>query len=149
MPEQLAAIGMGSNVGDRVGTLFAALSDMARLPGTRLVRWSSFRETDPVGPVAQGKFINAVAVLATRRTPGELLDDLFGIERRHGRDRPREQRMGPRTLDLDILLFGDLVVNEPGLTIPHPRMHERKFVLEPLEEVRMGRGGVVLRQTSP
>src|SRR5262245_60368132 len=117
MPEQLAAIGMGSNVGDRAGTLWGALSDMARLPGTRLVRWSSFRETEPVGPVAQGKFINACAILATSLPPRQLLGHLLEIERGRGRDRSKEQRWGPRTLDLDILLYGEQTVNEPDLKI--------------------------------
>jgi 2-amino-4-hydroxy-6-hydroxymethyldihydropteridine diphosphokinase len=130
-----AAIGLGSNVGDRRAHIEAALVRIAALPGTELVAASDPIETDPVGPVAQGPYLNAAAVVQTRLPPRELLDALLTIERSRGRDRAREQRWGPRTLDLDLLLYGDRIVDEPGLTIPHPRLHERRFVLLPLARV--------------
>ena len=96
------------------------------------------RETAPVGGVPQGLYLNAAATLRTGLSPRELLDGLLAIERAHGRDRLTEARWGPRTLDLDLILYGDLIINEPGLVLPHPRMHERSFVLEPLAEIAPG-----------
>jgi 2-amino-4-hydroxy-6-hydroxymethyldihydropteridine diphosphokinase len=102
------------------------------------VRVSSFRETDPVGVTDQPKFVNAVAELSTQLAPRDLLDALLAIERELGRDRSREQRWGPRTLDLDLLLYGAEMIDEPGLTVPHPRLADRRFVLEPLHELVPG-----------
>jgi 2-amino-4-hydroxy-6-hydroxymethyldihydropteridine diphosphokinase len=96
---------------------------------------SSFRETDPVGKVDQPRFMNAAAALETHLGPRELLDSLLEVERSLGRDRSREERWGPRTIDLDLLLYGDETVDEPGLEVPHPRLAERAFVLEPLLEL--------------
>ena len=140
MPHQpiAAAIALGSNVGDRLAHIRGAIVRIAALPRTSLVRVSEIRETSPVGDIAQGAYLNAAAVVSTRLTPGELLAGLLEIEREHGRDRAREVRWGPRTLDLDLILFGDVVVNEPGLIVPHPRMHEREFVLGPLAEISPG-----------
>lgn len=130
-----AAIGLGSNLGDRHAHLAAAFDALAAAPATHLLARSSVRETAPVGPIAQGPFLNAVALIETSLPPRELLSRLHAIERSRGRDRAREQRWGPRTLDLDILLYDNLILDQPGLTIPHPRLHERRFVLEPLAEV--------------
>ena len=103
------------------------------LPDTRLARVSSLYRSSPVGYLNQPDFTNAVAQIETALTPRALLDQLLGIERRYGR--VRDFPNAPRTLDLDILLYGERIVQEPGLTIPHPRMHERAFVLVPLAEI--------------
>jgi 2-amino-4-hydroxy-6-hydroxymethyldihydropteridine diphosphokinase len=120
-----AYVGVGANLGDREATIRAALE---ALPG--LVGVSKLRETDPVGVVDQPPFLNAAAVLETELAPRELLDALLAVERELGRE--RRERWGPRTIDLDLLLYGDETIDEPGLTIPHPRLHERRFALEPL-----------------
>jgi 2-amino-4-hydroxy-6-hydroxymethyldihydropteridine diphosphokinase len=106
---------------------------MGGLPHTRVAARSSFYRSAPVGYAAQPDFVNAVAVLDTALAPGVLLEGLQGIERRHGRE--RSFRDAPRTLDLDLLLYGDEQIARPGLTVPHPRMHERAFVLRPLAEI--------------
>lgn len=127
-----AYVGLGSNLGDREGNLGRALELLEDLGP---VRASSIRETDPVGVVDQPKFLNAVAELETELPPRELLERLLAIERRLGRDRAVERRWGPRTIDLDLLLYGEETVDEPGLSVPHPRLAERTFVLEPLHEL--------------
>jgi len=99
-----------------------------------VLRVSSFRETDPVGYTDQRRFVNAVAEIETALGPRDLLRALLAVERALGRERTG-QRFGPRTIDLDLLLYGDLVLDEPGLTVPHPRLHERRFALEPLAEL--------------
>jgi 2-amino-4-hydroxy-6-hydroxymethyldihydropteridine diphosphokinase len=123
-------IGLGSNLGDREAALRGALE----LLGDDVVAVSSFRETDPVGYLDQPRFLNAVAALETGLEPRELLDRLLEVERELGRTR-NGPRFGPRTIDLDLLLYGDLVIDEPGLVVPHPRLAERRFVLEPLAEL--------------
>jgi 2-amino-4-hydroxy-6-hydroxymethyldihydropteridine diphosphokinase len=128
----VAFIGLGSNLGEREQNLRAALERLSELGR---LRSSAVRETDPVGVTDQPKFLNAVAELHTQLPARELLDRLLGIERDLGRDRSVETRWGPRTIDLDLLLFGDEVIDEPGLTVPHPRLAERGFVLEPLYEI--------------
>jgi 2-amino-4-hydroxy-6-hydroxymethyldihydropteridine diphosphokinase len=128
----LAYIGLGTNLGDRELNLRRALE---RLEELGPVRTSSFRETDPVGVTDQPKFLNAAAELATELSPKELLERLLEIERELGRDRARERRWGPRVIDLDLLLFGEEAIGEPGLTVPHPRLADRRFVLEPLFEL--------------
>jgi 2-amino-4-hydroxy-6-hydroxymethyldihydropteridine diphosphokinase len=129
----LAYVGLGSNIGEPRRQLTEAIIAMSGLPETRLARHSSFYRTAPVGFADQAEFLNAVAALDTRLAPGALLEGLQGIERRHHRERSFPN--APRTLDLDLLLFGDERIARPGLTVPHPRMHERAFVLAPLVEI--------------
>jgi 2-amino-4-hydroxy-6-hydroxymethyldihydropteridine diphosphokinase len=126
-------IGLGSNLGEREAQIRLALDDLARLPGSRLVRASSLYDSEPVGDVEQPKFLNAVAELETELTARQLLWNLLLIERRLGRTRTR--RWGPRTIDLDLLLYGQVVVDEPDLQIPHPELTRRSFVLVPLVEL--------------
>lgn len=130
-----AFIAMGSNLGDRAGHLRRAMALLGETPGIRIVAVSSFHETAPVGDADQPVFLNAAAHLATTLPPRPLLEVLLGVERQLGRVRRPAERWGPRTIDLDLLLMDDLVVEEPGLTLPHPRLHERAFVLEPLAEI--------------
>lgn len=134
-PAVIAYVGLGANLGDSVATLRAALDELDALPGTRLIRASRFYRTPAWGVEEQPNFINAVAALETTLLARELLEYLFGVERRHGRDRSREQRWGPRMLDLDLLLHGDVLIDEPGLQVPHPQLHRRGFVLVPLMEI--------------
>jgi 2-amino-4-hydroxy-6-hydroxymethyldihydropteridine diphosphokinase len=129
----LAYVGLGANLGEPRHQLTEALTAMSGLPETRLAGHSSFYRTAPVGYEDQPDFLNAVAALDTRLAPGVLLEGLQGIERRHHRERPFAN--APRTLDLDLLLFGEERIARPGLTVPHPRMHERAFVLQPLLEL--------------
>jgi 2-amino-4-hydroxy-6-hydroxymethyldihydropteridine diphosphokinase len=128
-----AFIGLGSNLGEREAMIRLALDDLARLPSTRLVRASSLYDTEPVGEVDQPNFLNAVAQIDTELTARQLLWNLQLIERRLGR--VRTQRWGPRTIDLDLLLYGNLVVEEPDLKVPHPELSHRSFVLVPLVEL--------------
>ena len=129
----IAYIGLGANLGEPRRQLTEAITAMSGLPETRLARHSSFYRTAPVGYEDQPEFLNAVAALDTRLAPGVLLEGLQGIERRQGRERSFPD--APRTIDLDLLLFGEEQVSRPGLTLPHPRMHERAFVLRPLLEL--------------
>jgi 2-amino-4-hydroxy-6-hydroxymethyldihydropteridine diphosphokinase len=129
-----AYVGLGGNVGDVQARLRSAFDALARIPSTRLLRRSRSYRTPPWGIADQPDFINAVAELETSLAPRELLDALLAIERAHGRQRGGE-RWGPRTLDLDLLAYGDLRCEEPGLTLPHPRIGERAFVLAPLAEL--------------
>jgi 2-amino-4-hydroxy-6-hydroxymethyldihydropteridine diphosphokinase len=129
-PVARAFVGLGSNLGDREAALRGALD----LLGEDVVAVSSFRETDPVGYLDQPPFLNAVAALETELGPRALLERLLEVERKLGRTRDGP-RFGPRTIDLDLLLYGDRVIVEPGLVVPHPRMAERRFVLEPLAEL--------------
>jgi 2-amino-4-hydroxy-6-hydroxymethyldihydropteridine diphosphokinase len=124
-----AFVGLGSNLGDREATIRAALS---RLDG--VVAVSALRETDPVGFEDQPRFLNGVAAFETELPPRALLDRLLEVERSLGRTR-EGPRYGPRTIDLDLLVYGELELVEPGLTLPHPRLHERRFALEPLAEL--------------
>jgi 2-amino-4-hydroxy-6-hydroxymethyldihydropteridine diphosphokinase len=130
-----AAIALGSNLGDRNAHIAFALDALSRLPGTRILANSTIIETAPVGPGPQGPYLNAAVALETTLGPRDLLTHLLAIERQRGRERSAEQRWGPRTLDLDLLLYGDQVIEEEGLCIPHPRLQERLFVLEPLAQV--------------
>jgi 2-amino-4-hydroxy-6-hydroxymethyldihydropteridine diphosphokinase len=129
-----AYIGLGANLGDREAMLRAAVEQLAAEPGIELVAVSSLRETDPVGFTEQPRFLNAAAAVETELGARELLDRLLGIERRLGRTR-EGPRFGPRTIDLDLLLYGAERIDEPGLEVPHPRLHERLFALEPLLEI--------------
>ena len=128
-----AWVGLGSNLAAPRKQLESALAGLAALPATRVLRVSSFYRTAPVGYAGQPDFINAVAAIETGLAPRALLEALLDIERRHGRIRTIAN--GPRTLDLDLLLHGDQRIDEPGLTLPHPRMHERAFVMVPLAEI--------------
>jgi 2-amino-4-hydroxy-6-hydroxymethyldihydropteridine diphosphokinase len=124
-----AYVGLGSNLGDRAAHLLLGLSALSRLPKTHLLRLSPVYETDPVGP-PQPPYLNMVAELETELSPKGLLAEMLRVEKALGRE--RRERWGPRTLDLDLLLYGDLVLEEAGLSVPHPRLHERAFVLVPL-----------------
>jgi len=126
-------IGLGSNLGEREAMIRGALEEISRLPATRLVKASSLYDTEPVGEVDQPNFLNAVAQIDTELTARQLLWNLLLIERRLGR--VRTQRWGPRTIDLDLLLYGNLVVEEPELKVPHPEITRRSFVLVPLVEL--------------
>ena len=134
-PPHVACIGLGGNVGDAASTVRQALQALDGLPGSRLLRCSPLYRSRAWGGIEQPDFINAVAVLRTTLPPPALLDALLDTERRHGRDRDREQRWGPRTLDLDLLLYGQQRLHQPGLHVPHPQMHARAFVLVPLADV--------------
>lgn len=129
----IAYIGLGSNLGNPQERIAAALDDIAAAPGIVLTRRSSLYRTAPVGLVDQPHFVNAVAAIRTRLGPHRLLATLQDIERRHGRLRALPN--GPRTLDLDILIYDDVQSSDSTLTLPHPRCHERAFVLLPLLEV--------------
>lgn len=131
-----AYIALGSNLGDRRAHLTGALAALVALPGGEVVAVSPLFETAPVGPPPQGAYLNAAARLETRLDPQELLGRLHEIERAAGR--VRGERDAARTLDLDLLLFGDRKLDVPGLCVPHPRMHQRSFVLEPLRRIAAG-----------
>jgi 2-amino-4-hydroxy-6-hydroxymethyldihydropteridine diphosphokinase len=130
-----AFVGLGSNLGDREATILRALARLQDKPELRVVRVSSLRQTEPVGYVDQPQFLNGVAELETELPARDLLTRLLAIERELGRTRGEGPPLGPRTIDLDLLLYGEDTIAEAGLQVPHPRMHERRFVLEPLAEV--------------
>jgi 2-amino-4-hydroxy-6-hydroxymethyldihydropteridine diphosphokinase len=129
-----AYVGLGANLGDRAGTIQRALELLGGRDGIEITAVSSLRETDPVGYLDQPRFLNGAARLETRLSARALLDALLETERELGRTRTGP-RYGPRIIDLDLLLYGDLELDEPGLTVPHPRLHERRFALEPLLEL--------------
>lgn len=131
-----AFVALGANLGEPVRQIEAALKELAHLPDTRLIARSSLWRSQPEGFTAQPEFVNAAAALETRLAARGLLAALLDIERRHGRE--RHFRNAPRTLDLDILLYGECVLDEPGLHLPHPRLHRRPFVLLPLMEIAGG-----------
>lgn len=131
----VAAVGLGANLGDARSSVHDAIAALALLPTTRLLRASKLYRTPAWGQVEQPDFINAVALLETGLGARALLDRLLAIERDFGRVRTAGERWGPRSLDLDLLLFGDGVIDEPGLQVPHPHLHERAFVLLPLAEI--------------
>jgi 2-amino-4-hydroxy-6-hydroxymethyldihydropteridine diphosphokinase len=133
-----AYIGLGSNLGDRERTLRGAVEALGAEDGVEVAALSTLSDTDPVGFLDQPRFLNGVAALDTTLGARELLTLLLEVERRFGRSREGVPAQGPRTLDLDLLLYGDLVLAEPGLQVPHPRLHERAFVLEPLSELAPG-----------
>jgi 2-amino-4-hydroxy-6-hydroxymethyldihydropteridine diphosphokinase len=132
-----AYVGLGANLGDRESTLRAAVDALSAEEGIEVVSVSTLRETEPVGVGEQPRFLNGAVELETTLTARELLDRLLAVEERFGRVRVPGQH-GPRTLDLDLLLYGDEVIDEPELHVPHPRLHERRFVLEPLAELAPG-----------
>lgn len=130
---QICFIGLGSNLGEPCAELKLAISDLDQLPDTRVLASSAFYRSAPIGYLDQPDFVNAVAKIKTGLAPRQLLSALLGIERAHGRERTFSN--APRTLDLDVLLYGDMQIDEPGLKIPHPQMHRRAFVLQPLLEI--------------
>jgi len=130
-----AYIALGSNLGERSANLRGGLEGIGALESTTLGRCSKIIETDPVGPGVQGRYLNAVVQIRTGLAPGELLEALLAIETRFGRDRSTQTRWGARTLDLDLLMYGDRTIDEPGLRVPHPFLHTRSFVLIPLCEI--------------
>lgn len=133
-----AFVALGSNLGDRTANLVRARAALDGGP-LKFTALSSVYETEPWGPVAQGPYLNQVVRGTTSLAPRALLAALFEIETRLGRDRKQEVRYGPRVIDLDVLLYGDLAIAEPDLEIPHPRLLERAFVLVPLAEIAPGR----------
>ena len=130
---KIVYLSLGSNVGDRVGNLKAAIAGLGTLG--EVVAVSSFYETEPVEFTAQPWFLNCAVKLDTEKMPKQLLAGILDVEQQMGRRRRGEQKKGPRTIDIDILLFGNSIIETKGLTIPHPAMHERRFVLEPLAEI--------------
>ena len=141
-----AYVGLGSNLGDREERLALAVAGLRASAGTRVLALSPIYETEPVGGPAQGPYLNAVAALRTELAPRALLERLLAIEALAGRERGA-LRDAPRTLDLDLLLYASRVVDEPGLRVPHPRLHERAFALVPLRDVAPGLVHPVLGET--
>jgi len=135
---QRVYVGLGSNLGDREQTLRAAVAALAAHPAVEVVAVSSLIDTEPVGYISQPRFLNGVAALDTDLSAREVLELLLEVERTFGRRRDGVPHQGPRTLDLDLLLYGEDEIDEPGLRVPHPRLHERGFVLGPLAEVAPG-----------
>ena len=133
-----AYVAFGSNLGDREATIRAALSALGEEPDVRVVAVSRLIDTEPVGLVDQPRFLNGVAAVETELRPRDLLTLLLDVERRFGRIREESRPHGPRTLDLDLVVYGDERIEEPGLSVPHPRLHEREFVLGPLAEIAPG-----------
>jgi 2-amino-4-hydroxy-6-hydroxymethyldihydropteridine diphosphokinase len=133
-----AFVGLGSNLGDRETTLRRAIAELRRLPRTEVRAISKLRDTAPVGYLDQPRFLNGAVELETALGARELLAELLRIEGELGRDRAASPPQGPRTVDLDLLLYGDEQIDEPGLQVPHPRLHERRFVLEPLSDLDAG-----------
>ena len=129
----LAYVGLGANLGDARAQVLLALEELDGLPQTRVTARSSLYRSAPLGNPDQPEFVNAVAQLETGLSAARLLDSLMQLERRHGRE--RSIRNAPRTLDLDLLLYGEERIATPALSVPHPRMHERAFVLRPLLEI--------------
>lgn len=131
----VAYIAMGSNLGDRAATLDAAVVRIGRIPGTRVLLISRWIRTAPVGIIDQPEFLNGACAVVTELAAQDLLAELLRAESEFGRDRSSVHAGGPRTLDLDLLLYGSSVISERGLDVPHPRMHQRRFVLEPLAQI--------------
>jgi 2-amino-4-hydroxy-6-hydroxymethyldihydropteridine diphosphokinase len=130
-----AAIGLGGNLGDASATLRDAFEALDRLPGTRLLRASPLYRTPAWGNTDQPDFVNAAVLVETTLAARALLDALLDLERRFGRRREAGAQWGPRILDLDVLLYGDAAIDEPGLRVPHPHLHERAFALLPLADI--------------
>jgi 2-amino-4-hydroxy-6-hydroxymethyldihydropteridine diphosphokinase len=133
-----AYVGLGANLGDREGTIRRAVDLLRAEPGIEVVAVSTLRETEPVGYLDQPPFLNGAVAVETELPPLELLARLLEVEQALGRVRGDGPRFGPRAIDLDLLLYGREVVDEPGLTVPHPRLAERRFALEPLQELDPG-----------
>jgi 2-amino-4-hydroxy-6-hydroxymethyldihydropteridine diphosphokinase len=133
MQKHHAYIGFGSNLGNRLENCRKALEALSKIPSCRLLKTSSFYETDPVGLVEQPSFINGVVLLETAKDAHRLLRQMLNIETSLGRI--RTLKWGPRSIDLDLLFFDDLIIDSPELSVPHPFLHERRFVLKPLNEI--------------
>ena len=133
-----AYVGLGANLGERELTIHRAVELLGSVSGIEVVAVSRLRETDPVGYEDQPRFLNGAAALDTELSPRELLDRLLAVERDLGRVRGDGPRFGPRAIALDLLLFGDEIVDEDGLAVPHPRLAERRFALEPLHDLDPG-----------
>ncbi len=133
--ELIAYIGLGSNLGDRRRILESALGALRETTGIELVAVSMLIETEPEGPPGQDRYLNGAATIRTKLSPRGLLQAMLEIESAHGRDRTKESRWGPRRVDLDLLMYADRIVDEPDLVVPHPRMHQRTFVLAPLAAI--------------
>lgn len=133
-----AFVALGSNLGDREAAIRGALAELGSEPGVEVAAVSTLVDTDPVGFLDQPRFLNGVAAVETELSAQDLLAVLLDVERRFGRVRDGVPSQGPRTLDLDLVLYGDAEIDEPGLTVPHPRLHERAFVLDPLAEIAPG-----------
>jgi 2-amino-4-hydroxy-6-hydroxymethyldihydropteridine diphosphokinase len=129
------AIGLGSNVGARTQTIHDAVEALGTLPNTRVTKLSNLYETPPWGPILQGPYVNACCLIETGLTAQKLLDACLDIEKSLGRERKKEQRWGPRTLDLDILTYAQESIDTDTLSVPHPRITERAFVLVPLSDI--------------
>jgi len=145
MSSHTAYIGLGSNLGDRYANIALAIDKMRLIPATRVVEQSTDYLTAPVGPQDQPHFVNSAVKITTDQSPRELLDALKAIEKSMGRE--ETYRWGPRVIDLDILLYDNVVIDEEGLRIPHPEMHLREFVLEPLCEIAPEAYHPVLKKT--
>ena len=130
-----AFVGLGSNLGERRETLRAAIGRLRGLPEVEVTGVSSFRDTEPLDYLDQPRFLNGAVELETELSARALLGALLELERAFGRDRSKAPPQGPRTLDLDLLLYGDATIDEPLLKVPHPRLHERRFVLAPMSEL--------------
>jgi 2-amino-4-hydroxy-6-hydroxymethyldihydropteridine diphosphokinase len=143
----LVHIGLGSNLGDRVGAILEALERLDAREGISVGRISTLIESEPMDLIDQPCFVNAAAELRTRHAPEVLLEHMLSVEEAMGRERSGCVPRGPRVIDLDVLLWGDLVVDVPSLTVPHPRMHERAFVLVPMVEIAESTVHPRLRQT--
>lgn len=140
-------IGLGANLGDRVGAIFESLDRIDRHPDVDVIRVSTLLESEPVDVLEQPAFVNAAAAVRTSCEPSEFLAILLGIELQMGRIRDGAIPRGPRPIDLDVLLWADEVIDQPGLTVPHPRMHSRTFVLLPLVEIAPAAVHPVLQQS--
>jgi 2-amino-4-hydroxy-6-hydroxymethyldihydropteridine diphosphokinase len=141
---KIVYLSLGSNLGDRAANLQSAITQLAGLGKVEAV--SSFYETEPVEFTAQPWFLNCAVKLDTEKMPRQLIAGILGIER--GMGRQRKQKNGPRIIDIDILLFGSSIIDLPSLTVPHPKMHERRFVLEPLAEIAPEARHPVLKRTA-
>lgn len=134
-PSVIACIALGANLGDRRAQIDAAIASIASTPGVELLATATPIETDAIGPGEQPRYLNTAVTVRTSLRARELLARLLEIEQQLGRVRRPDERWGARTIDLDLLLFGDEIIDEPRLAVPHPRLHERRFVLEPLSQI--------------
>lgn len=135
MNHATAYIAMGSNLGDREAAIRGAIAQLAETTGVQVIELSDIIETPPMGQPGQGPYLNAAACLQTSLKPRKLLQRFLEIEAEHGRERADTGKWGPRQLDIDLLLYDQRIIDEPGLTVPHPHMHERMFVLAPLAQI--------------